>query len=143
MSPEAIELQEGMRRLKVGRPSDIWSLGCILYQMVYGLAPFHRLSVLQKMKAIPDPSYIIDFPEYTTPTEPIRSSSDTAKPPQTLEHLRKPVAKKVIATIKSCLNRIPKERATIPELLEHDWLEMRDRQFFVLFCYICADGAVL
>src|ERR1700719_342310 len=27
MSPEAIELPDGMRRLKVGRPSDVWSLG--------------------------------------------------------------------------------------------------------------------
>lgn len=94
--------------------------------MVYGHPPFHRLSVLQKMKAIPDVSYNIDFPEYTTPSEPVKSSSDgvAVKPS---EYMRKPVAKKVIATIKNCLNRNPKERATIPELLEHDWLEMKDR----------------
>jgi serine/threonine-protein kinase TTK/MPS1 len=140
MSPEAIELQEGMRRLKVGRPSDVWSLGCILYQMVYGHPPFHRLSVLQKMKAIPDVSYTIDFPEYTTPTEPSSksSSSEGSTPPKTLEHLKRVVPKKVIATIKNCLNRTPKERATIPELLDQDWLEMRDRTLhdgFELLCY--------
>jgi serine/threonine-protein kinase TTK/MPS1 len=133
MSPEAIELQEGMRRLKVGRPSDVWSLGCILYQMVYGHPPFHRLSVLQKMKAIPDISYTIDFHEFTTPTEPMsKGSNDSSIPPKTLEHLRRPVPRKVIATMRNCLNRTPKERATIPELLDQDWLEMRDREFPII-----------
>lgn len=95
--------------------------------MVYGHPPFHRFSVLQKMKAIPDVSYVIDFPEYTTPSESSSKSSTDASP-KTLEHLRMPVPKKVIATIKNCLNRNPKERITIPELLDQDWLEMRDRE---------------
>ncbi|KAF9649924.1 kinase-like protein [Thelephora ganbajun] len=97
MSPEAIELQEGVRRFKVGRPSDIWSLGCILYQMVYGAPPFHKLGVYQKMRAIPDPQYCIE----KVPTV-------------------------VIETIKRCLDRAPKARATIPELLENEWLGMKE-----------------
>ncbi|KAH9950557.1 kinase-like domain-containing protein [Amylocystis lapponica] len=131
MSPEAIELPEGMRRLKVGRPSDVWSLGCILYQMVYGQPPFQHLSVYHKMKAIPDDSYIIDFPEYSTPSIPARPSSsggaaNAGSPsPQRLEHLKVRVPTSVITTIQACLARNPKERAIIPELLEHDWLSMR------------------
>jgi len=126
MSPEAIELPDGMRRLKVGRQSDVWSLGCILYQMVYGHPPFQHLSVYQKMKAIPDGSYAIDFPEYATPTIPA-SRSGSPSPPKKLDHLSVKVPANVINTIKSCLIRAPKERATIPELLEENWLTLRER----------------
>ena len=133
MSPEAIELPDGMRRLKVGRPSDVWSLGCILYQMVYGHPPFQHLSVYQKMKAIPDLTHVIDFAEYATPTVPSPRTSSSGNgqvdPPKKLDHLKQRVRKDVIMSMKSCLCRNPKERATIPELLNHGWLAMQERMF--------------
>ncbi|KAH9480282.1 Serine/threonine-protein kinase mph1 [Psilocybe cubensis] len=131
MSPEAIELPDGMRRLKVGRASDVWSLGCILYQMVYGHPPFQHLSVYQKMKAIPDSSYDIDYPEFTTPTvAPSRNSNgganDAVEPPTKLEHLKQKVRPDVIETMKKCLCRNPKDRADITnDLLKDGWLTMQ------------------
>lgn len=66
MAPEAIApTQDGTGNfMKLGRASDIWSLGCILYQVIYGYPPFAQLNTIQKLHAIPNPKHEILFPQF-------------------------------------------------------------------------------
>lgn len=51
MSPEAIKADEKAdpthRRRRVGPASDVWSLGCITYLMVYGKTPFQHFQLIE------------------------------------------------------------------------------------------------
>jgi serine/threonine-protein kinase TTK/MPS1 len=100
MSPEAIlfveEHGEKQNYLKQGRASDVWSLGCILYRFVYLHPPFGNLPWMAKLRCIADPDHKIEYP----PTED----------------------KDVVDVLKGCLVYQPKKRLTIPQLLQHRFL---------------------
>ena len=53
----------GSSKLNYG--TDVWALGCMLYQFIYGHTPFAHISnMFAKMKAICDPKHDIEFAEF-------------------------------------------------------------------------------
>ncbi|KAM3161663.1 Protein kinase domain-containing protein [Lachancea thermotolerans] len=104
MAPEALvamNYTQGQpaeqNRWKVGKPSDIWSCGCIIYQMIYGRPPYGGFQGQNRLLAIMNPEVKIVYPEKT-------SNGDV-------------VPKTAIDTMKACLERNPEKRWSVDEVL--------------------------
>ncbi|XP_073960553.1 dual specificity protein kinase monopolar spindle 1 [Choristoneura fumiferana] len=93
ISPEALG-GDGSQPIKVSFYSDIWSLGCILYSLIYGHTPFAHLANMVKIVAIQDPNHRISYPR--------------------VDHL--PAS--LLAVLKQCLRYNGHSRPTVTELLQ-------------------------
>ena len=83
---------------RVGRSSDVWSLGIILYEIIVGHPPFaHCKNICQKITAIT--SGAIQWPKCSNPY--------------------------ALEVMKLCLSRTPEKRPSIGDLLAHPFLSSR------------------
>jgi len=105
MAPEQIKFSESDSKqiIKIGRASDIWSLGCILYQLIYKLPPFHKFTMIQKLQKIVDVNYEIEYP---------------ADSPYSKSHSTKVAL--AVGCIKRCLTRRIDRRTSIDALLKDE-----------------------
>uniref|UniRef100_A0A8D8TY96 Dual specificity protein kinase Ttk n=2 Tax=Cacopsylla melanoneura TaxID=428564 RepID=A0A8D8TY96_9HEMI len=102
MSPEAIK-QHGNgsdnNTYRITYKSDVWSLGCILFTMIYGRTPYsHITNQWAKIQAICDNKFKIEFKT--------KLSNDVSVPPTLLQ------------SMELCLQKDSKARPTVADLLE-------------------------
>lgn len=105
MAPEALE-EASMAETKnttwrVGRPSDIWSCGCIMYQFIYGRPPYASLAGTKRILAIMNPQYKIQYPHLGIGDVPVPQSA--------------------INLMRNCLARDPNDRWTVEECLNSEF----------------------
>lgn len=108
MPPESLTILNDSTQTKLGRPSDVWSLGCILYQMIFRRYPFPGRDQSVKIEQITNSNYEVDYETFSG-----EKTSDFYP---------------IVDAIKQCLQRDPKKRPKISQLLQHPFLTNNSQQ---------------
>ena len=99
MPPESIlecNGSEGKNKYRLSTSADIWSLGCILHQIVFGSTPFTSLNMVQKISMITNNSLRIPIKEHNN---------------QYINDI-----------ILNCIQREPNKRYSLDTLINHSFL---------------------
>lgn len=88
---------------RMGKPSDIWSCGCIVYQMIYGRPPYASYAGQLRIMAIMNPQVKVRYPTH--------GLGDVAVPLSAIELMQR------------CLARSPFDRWTVEQCLASDFLK--------------------
>lgn len=108
MAPEALrgfKYREELEDLFVslGTASDVWSLGCILFEYLFGKTPFQDYrGTSERAKAILSPDDNILFPESTTKISPLY-----------------PDISALMKILQACLKKDHKSRPGLRRILKH------------------------
>lgn len=108
------------RVYKAGKASDVWALGCILYQMVYNHPPFDAFHGDDKLREILDSKHRIAFPDtrYGPSTGKEHDIHEDEEDEGTLEE----VGDDLLDVMRLTLTYQASERITIPQLFRHPFL---------------------
>lgn len=108
MAPEAIKSHTPSTanqpaEYKINKKTDVWSLGCILYNLIYKHPPFARFRTqFDKLNAIVNEQVSVEFPTLDGAVDPL-----------------------AVDVLRRCLERDPLRRPTIGQLLAHPYLTYR------------------
>ncbi|UZJ55868.1 hypothetical protein CBS101457_005188 [Exobasidium rhododendri] len=118
------------RVYKAGKASDVWALGCILYQMVYNRPPFDAFHGDEKLREILNPKHTIYYPLQRPAPKRSRRMDEGDEENHDREDDDEEDAEEEMERVDDAMIDVmhltfiynPQDRVTIPRLLSHPFL---------------------